>query len=248
MAWYAYCIAEKQAFPALTHHRKPIPFQSQVGVLGNQIFLYPASEFAIVVSEHNPEDKLDQKSAVDHARVVAGCFEHSTVLPFRFGTVFQDDDALRRSVRSNQRQFTANVERLRGKAEMHLKVVLENGGPNAPKYLSSPCAGKEYLSRLRETATIQRERQTKAKAVFVQVHRMFSPLEEEITCRHTDSGKILLDIAHLIEHGSVARYQNKYSCASQTMPDCQMVLSGPWPPYHFIHQNQRVPTQPHGHA
>jgi hypothetical protein len=248
MAWYAYCIAEKQAFPALTHHRKPIPLQTQVGVLGNQIFLYPASEFAIVVSEHNPEDKFDQKSAVDHARVIAGCFEHSTVLPFRFGTVFQDDDALRRSVRSNQRQFTANVERLRGKAEMHLKVVLENGGPNAPKYLSSPCAGKEYLSRLRETATIQRERQTKAKAVFVQVHRMFSPLEEEITCRHTDSGKILLDIAHLIEHGSVARYQNKYSCASQTMPDCQMALSGPWPPYHFIHQNQRVPTQPHGHA
>src|SRR5665213_1711060 len=248
MAWYAYCIAEKEAFPELAHHRKPIPLDAQSGVLGNQIFLYPASDFAIVVSEHNPEDNLDQKCAGDHARVIADCFQHSTVLPFRFGTVFTDDDALRRSVRSNQRQFNANVERLRGKAEMHLKVVLEDGGPNAPKYASLPCAGKEYLSRLRETAVLQRERQTKAKAVFVQMHRMFAPLEEEISCRHTESGKILLDIAHLIDHGNVARYQNKYSSASQSMRDCQMMLSGPWPPYNFVHNNQREQTQAHGHA
>ena len=248
MAWYAYCIAEKQAFPEIAHHRKPVPFDTQVGVLGNQIFLYPASDFAVIVSEHNPEDNLEQKSAVDHARVIANCFEHSTVLPFRFGTVFSDDDALRRAVRSNQRQFTANVERLRGKAEMHLKVVFEDAGPNSPKYQSSPCAGKEYLSRLRETATVQRERQTKAKAVFVQVHRMFSPLEEDISCRRTDSGKMLLDIAHLIQHESVVRYQNKYSCASQTMRDCQIMLSGPWPPYHFIHGTHRIANQAAGHA
>jgi hypothetical protein len=247
MAWYAYCIAEKQAFPELAHHRKPVPFEPHIGVLGNQIFLYPASDFAVIVSEHDPQQNLEQKAAVDHARVIANCFKHSTVLPFRFGTIFSDDDALRRSVRSNQRQFTANVERLRGKAEMHLKVVMDDSGTNAPRYASSPCAGKEYLSRLRETAVLQRERQTRAKAVFVQMHRMFSPLEEEITCRHTDSGKILLDIAHLIDHGNVARYQNKYSCASQTMRDCQMALSGPWPPYHFVHQNQRMPVV-HGHA
>ncbi len=248
MGWYAYCIAEKQAFPKLAHHRKPIPLDAQIGVLGNQIFLYPASDFAVVVSEHSPEDELEQKSAVDHARVIASCFEHSTVLPFRFGTVFPDDDALRRSVRSNQRQFNANVDRLRGKAEMHLKVMFEDSGPNSPKYLSSPCVGKEYLSRLRETATVQRERQTKAKAVFVQVHRMFSPLEEDISCRRTDSGKMMLDIAHLIENGSVVRYQNKYSSASQTMRDCQIMLSGPWPPYHFIHGTHRGPAQAHGYA
>ena len=240
MAWYAYCIAEKASFPELDHHRKPIPLPSKAGVLGNQVFLYPASDFAVVVSEHNPEESLTQKSAVDHARVIADCFQQATVLPFRFGTIFADDEALRRSVRSNQRQFSANVERLRGKTEMHLKVVLDDSGPNTPRYATSPCAGKEYLSRLRETATVQRERQTKAKAVYIQMHRMFTPLEEEITCRHTEKGKILLDIAHLIDHGSVARYQSKYSCAMQSMRDCQMALSGPWPPYHFIHHQQRT--------
>ena len=251
MAWYAYCIAEKQSFPEIAHHRKPVPMDDLVGVLGNQIFLYPASDFAIIVSEHNPQDNLDQKAAVDHARVISDCFKISTVLPFRFGTVFSDDEALRRSVRSNQRQFLANVERLRGKAEMHLKVLLNDISPDFPKYLSSPAAGKEYLSRLRETACMQRERQTKARAISVQMHRMFAPLEEEISCKRNGSGKMQLDIAHLIDHRCVERYQNKYSSASQTMHECSMALSGPWPPYHFVHRTQRAATHGvgvHGHA
>ena len=85
MAWYAYCIGEKKAFPELARHRKPVPLESVLGVSGNQVFLYPASDLAVVVSEHNPVETLNQKSGVDHARVIADCFKHSTVLPFRFG-------------------------------------------------------------------------------------------------------------------------------------------------------------------
>jgi hypothetical protein len=105
--------------------------------------------------------------------------------------------------------------------------------------------GKEYLSSLRESATRQRERQTKARAVSVQMHRMFSPLDEEISCRRMDSGKMLLDIAHLIDHKGIERYQNKYSSASQQLKDCHMQLSGPWPPYHFV---QRLTRPVHVHA
>src|ERR1700743_2458451 len=54
MAWYAYCISEKQAFPELARHRKPVPMQSLTGISGNQIFLYPARDLAVIVSEHNP--------------------------------------------------------------------------------------------------------------------------------------------------------------------------------------------------
>ncbi len=217
--------------------------ESVIGISGNQIFLYPASDLAVIVSEHNPSENLDQKAAVEHARVISDCFKLSTVLPFRFGTVFADDDALRKSIRSNQRQFVANVERLRGKAEMHLKVVLDDCIREQKKSAAMDCVGREYLSSLRENATRQRERQTKARAVSVQMHRMFSPLDEEISCRRMDSGKMLLDIAHLIENKGIERYQNKYSTATQQLKDCRMQLSGPWPPYHFVHRMSRP-----GHA
>ncbi len=252
MAWYAYCIGEKQAFPELARHRKPIPLESVLGVGGNQVFLYPASDLAIVVSEHNPAEALNQKAGVDHARVIADCFKHSTVLPFRFGTVFADDEGLRKSIRSNQRQFQGNLERLHGKTEMHLKIHVDACCTSQlDKQLPLEGVGKEYLSNLRETATRQRERQTRARAVSFQMHRLFSPLDEEISCRMTESGKMLLDIAHLIDRKCVERYQNKFATTSAMMRECQMQLSGPWPPYHFVHRLTRgahVPAQTPAHV
>src|SRR6202034_3272936 len=105
------------------------------GLFGNQTFLFPAADLAVIVSEHLAEDVArmgtpeGQAAARQHATVIANCFAKSTVLPFRFGTTFEDDDALRRSVRSNQRNFIANIEPLRGMAEMHLKVVVDDTCP-----------------------------------------------------------------------------------------------------------------------
>jgi hypothetical protein len=243
MAWYAYCISEKQSFPELARHRKPIPLESIHGVSGNQVFLYPASDLAVIVSEHNPQETMNQKSGVEHARVIADCFKHSTVLPFRFGTVFESDESLRKSIRSNQRQFLGNIEKLHGKTEMHIKIHVEDCGRDMENHGSIESlagVGREYLSHLREAASRQRERQTRARAVAFQMHRMFMPLDEEVSCRLTESGKMLLDIAHLINRKQVERYQNKFAQTVTQMKECQMQLSGPWPPYHFVHKLTRT--------
>jgi hypothetical protein len=239
MAWYAYCIGEKQAFPELARHRKPIPLESVLGVSGNQVFLYPASDLAVIVSEHNPAEGLNQKSGVDHARVIADCFQHCTVLPFRFGTIFGDDDSLRKSIRSNQRQFLSNIDKVRGKTEMHLKIFVDDCCTQNGRHVLAEGVGREYLTNLRENATRQRERQTRARAVSFQMHRLFLPLDEEVTCRLTESGKMVLDIAHLIERKYVERYQNKFASTSAMMRECHLQLSGPWPPYHFVHRLTR---------
>jgi len=229
MAWYAYCIGEKQAFPELARHRKPVPLETVVGVSGNQVFLYPASDLAVIVSEHNPSENLNQKSGIDHARVIADCFQHSTVLPFRFGTVFNDDEA--------------NIDKLRGKTEMHLKIFVDDCcAKELIKHLPAEGVGREYLTSLRENAVRQRERQTRARAVSFQMHRLFAPLDEEVSCRLTESGKMVLDIAHLIDRKCVERYQNKFTSTSASMRDCQMQVSGPWPPYHFVQRLTRGNT------
>jgi Gas vesicle synthesis protein GvpL/GvpF len=45
-----------------------------------------------------------------------------------------------------------------------------------------------------------------------------------------------------VDKKTVERYQNKYSTATLELKNCAMQLSGPWPPYHFVHREQR------GHA
>ncbi len=234
MAWYAYCVTEKQAFPELLRQRKPVPLEMVTGIEGNQVFLYLAGDLAIVVSEHAPLEQSSQQSVKDHARVVADCFKVATVLPFRFGTVFANDTSLRRSVRTNQKQFLTSLVQLQGKTEMHIKLTLGDR-IGEPVREEPGGAGRTYLSDMREEASRQRECRTRARALTVQLNRMFSPLSEEICCRRLESGRVRLDVSHLIAKRSVERYQNKYQAACEQMRDCRLQLCGPWPPYHFVH-------------
>jgi hypothetical protein len=235
MAWYAYCITEQQAFQGNTRARRPFLIETMRGINDAPVFGYPSGDFAVIVSDYVPNEKLNQQAVVEHGRVVSSCFERTTVLPFRFGTVFENDDALRRSVRGNRKQFLASVDRLRGKAEMHLKVVVKDGSLREALNIELPnTVGGAYLTVLREKAFRQRERQTKVRALSTQVNKMFHPLEEEISCRKNDAGTMMLDIAHLIDHKSIEKYQNRFNSAASQLKGCELVLSGPWPPYHFM--------------
>jgi Gas vesicle synthesis protein GvpL/GvpF len=235
MAWYAYGIVEQQAFLNGARARRPFNIPNLQGIGGTEVLGYPSGDFAVVVSDYAAAS-LDQQAALDHAHVVSECFKISTVLPFRFGTVFDSDDALRRAVRSNRRHFQESVNNLRGKSEMHLKLVVRDGivreattGEPLPAKV-----GIEYLTKLRERATQDRDRQSKAKTLSVQVHRLFNPLAEEISCKKVDKGGILIDIAHLIDSKSVEKYQNRYASATRQLKNCELAISGPWPPYHFL--------------
>ena len=237
MAWYAYCLTEQETLTNGTRARRPFLLEGIQGVNAAPVLSYPSGEFAVVVSEYDRgTQKIEDKAVLEHAHVVSVCFRTGTVLPFRFGTIFDTDEALRQAVRANRRAFGQSVERLRGKSEMHLKLLVRDGSlRDALAELPLPqSVGGEYLLRLREKASKDRERQTKARALSVQVHKMFNPLEEEISCKRVNTNGMLIDIAHLIDSKSVEKYQNRYSSAAKQLKNCELSVTGPWPPYHFL--------------
>ena len=237
MAWYAYCITEHQTLSNGTRTRRPFLLEGIQGVNGAAVLSYPSGDFAVIVSEYDRSDaKLEEKHVLEHARVVSVCFRTGTVLPFRFGTIFDSDDALRQAVRTNRRTFGLSVARLKGKAEMRLKLVVRDGSLREAmtEVILPNTVGGDYLAKLRVKASRDRERQTKARALSVQVHKLFNPLEEEVSCKRVDADGMLLDIAHLIDSKSIEKYQNRYTTAAKQLKNCELVISGPWPPYHFM--------------
>lgn len=237
MAWYAYCITDQQILNNGTRSRRPALLEGVQGVNDSPVLSYPSGEFAVVVSEfEGNREQLDQKAVLAHARVVSLCFRTGTVLPFKLGTIFDNDEALRQAVRGNRRAFGESVAKLKGKAEMHLKLLVRDGSlREAMIDVQLPdTVGGDYLMKLREKASRQRERQTKARALSVQVHKLFNPLEEEISCKKMDSQGMLIDIAHLIDSKSIEKYQNRFSSAAKQLKNCELLISGPWPPYHFL--------------
>ena len=243
MAWYAYCLTEHQTLPNGVRARRPYLLDGVQGVNGTPVMSYPSGEFAVIVSEYDrTTGKLDEKSVLEHARVVSQSFRTATVLPFRFGTIFDTEDAIRQAVRANRRTFCESVARLRGKAEMRIKLVVRDGSlREAMEEIVLPdTVGREYLAKLREKASRDRERQTKARALSVQVHKLFNPIEEEISCKKVYDDGMLLDIAHLIDNKSIEKYQNRYTTAAKQLKNCELVVTGPWPPYHFLPEKLRT--------
>jgi hypothetical protein len=242
MSWYAYCLTEHQPLPNGVRARRPFVLEGVQGVNASPVMSYPSGDFAVIVSEYDrASSKLDEKSVLEHARVVSQSFRTSTVLPFRFGTIFDTEDAIRQAVRSNRRALCESVERLRGKSEMRIKLTVRDGSlrGNMEDVVLPDTVGREYLAKLREKASRERERQTKARALSVQVHKLFNPLEEEVSCKRVAADGMLLDIAHLIDTKSIEKYQNRYSTAAKQLKNCEMVVSGPWPPYHFLPEKLR---------
>jgi hypothetical protein len=236
MSWYAYCLTEQHLTNG-TRSRRPFIIDGIQGVNGSTVLSYPSGDFAVIVSEFDRATVAldEERHVLEHARVVSVCFRQGTVLPFRFGTIFDSDECLKQAVRANRRAFGESVARLKGKAEMHVKLLVRDGALRELRDVQIPdTVGGEYLSKLKEKAIADRERQTKARAISVQVHRLFNPLEEEISCKRVDTDGMLIDIAHLIDSKSIEKYQNRYTSAAKQLKNCEISVSGPWPPYHFL--------------
>lgn len=240
MAWYAYCISEQANFQQ-GRARRPFPIESLHGVNATPVWGFPCGDFVAIVSEIEHGLQLSANLAMEHARLVRECFKMATLLPFKLGTVFESDDALRHAIRNNKKTFADSIDRLRGKSEMHIKVTVHEGQSRAKVVTMPSKAGGEYLARLREQASRDRERQSRARALSMQVHKLLNPLQEEISCRKVDSGMVL-DISHLIHSDGVEKYQRSYSNALRQFKDVELSLTGPWPPYHFMPAPGKVRT------
>jgi hypothetical protein len=241
MAWYAYCISEQANFQQ-GRVRRPFLIETLEGVNAKPVRGFPCGEFVVIVSEFEHGQPLSQQSAMQHARIVSECFKVATLLPFKFGTVFESDEALRHAVRNNKKTFADSIAKLRGKSEMHIKLTVRVGSAIAEVLSVLPHkAGGEYLTRLKERASRDRERQSRARALTVQVAKLLNPLQEEVSCKKVDAGMVL-DIAHLIDSDCVEKYQSRYSSALRQFKDVEISLTGPWPPYHFMPSPGKVRT------
>jgi len=91
------------------------------------------SGMAAVVSRHadDPPDASEQ-SILRHARVVEElATTGAAVLPARFGTVFADDEALRRAVGELGDELRSGLDRVRGCVELGLRVLMPEQEPEA---------------------------------------------------------------------------------------------------------------------
>jgi len=235
MAIYAYCLLRlpsQQNWPVLR------------GVSGHPVFPFRCGRYTTLLSHLDRDFPFTARSIVEHGQVIARAFEVHTVLPMRFGTFFQSEKQIEDLIRENQRELLETFCRLRGKAEMRLKLHFPSTEKNDTVVKKSP--QKSLSSRNRDMLAEPEVADPRSQAMTEQcaawLRETFRPLEDHICCRRLSDSELVVDCAHLIESQRVEIYRQVCSLAANQIKDCALRMSGPWPPYHFLPTSMRLPA------
>jgi hypothetical protein len=172
------------------------------------------------------EPAEDSRLAVlvrEHDAVVRAAFERAPVLPLRFGTVLDGEDAALRLLASRHEEALAWLDRVDGRREWGLRVRAAAPEPVDLDKMS----GTAYLTARRQRLAAAEE----ARRAAATVHRAMTERAAESTCRD-HAGDVLLDAAYLVGtedeedfHAEVRRLTGELGLPAE--------ITGPWPPYSF---------------
>lgn len=128
--------------------------------------------------------KLAARDVRAHWRVLEQAFESATVLPVRFGTVMESEEAVRvRLLEANADQLLSLLEQMAGLVQLNLKGRYDEEHLLREIVLSTP-----RLARMRERMTNPRANVTQADQIA-----LGQLVEREVARRQVQDGAIALD-------------------------------------------------------
>ena len=193
------------------------------GLEGVSVQARATAGLTLAVSVHGAPPQLTDAAVLRHGEVVeALAHADAGVLPARFGLAFEDDESLLRSVGARAAELRAALERVRGCAEVGLRVL----GPDGDEEPRVPAGGGAYLrERLRETT--ERER------LAAELHGAVAVHARESTRRDASGRRLVLDASYLVPCHALDAFRREVGQLERTHPELALLCTGPWPPYSF---------------
>jgi hypothetical protein len=168
----------------------------------------------------------------EHDAVVRAAMAIETPIPARFGQVFGDDDAVRRSLDERRGPTLRALERVCGAVEMTVRVLLDVCGLG-PAEEPPMASGRAYLAWLRERT--RSEEAVLRQADFLQgrlSQAVRGVVREEARTPVLPSSRSLT-VSHLVARDAVAQYRLALRAFVDSELRPRVMISGPWAPYSF---------------
>ena len=183
-----------------------------------------------------------------HHHVLRDLADRDAVLPFVFGTIAAGQDELRDILRANRDVLLEQLQRLRGKVEMGLKVFWETA--NIFEYF---VATHQELEAMRNRLFRPGRQSTLEERI--ELGRLFGALLEQSRRRHTrrvtealatycaeirtvDPGeeRMIMKLACLVDKDRQQQWEEGVHHAARQFDDhYRFEYNGPWPAYNFAH-------------
>lgn len=215
----------------------------------------PLTEFGEEAFRQNLEDLrwLEEKVHL-HESIVESALAHGPLLPLKFGTIFLDLEKIQAVVRRNAPTLLAALEALRGKEQWGVKVYAEPAILQAAVIRNDPVL-------LAMSVEVSAQQPGQAFFLKKQIERIASSKSRECvealfcealgTIRETvvdmlehppflpearPEERMILNVECLVRcegvtdfHAAIQRWSEGHA-----QEGVRLVVSGPWPPYHFV--------------
>lgn len=221
----------------------PPPLFGQVrGLGGSPVFFVPYGNLAAVVSRSPLRPwPVDETQLTLHELVVEEVMGARPIVPVRFNTLFRTEEGILALLDERAQAFRSALERVAGKVEMGLRVLWEPpGGVGAPVPQETPNGGPgtEYLNRRLREAQRRAGLRAAGERLIREVQALFHPLAVESWLQRLPTNRLLFSGAYLVERDRVDAFTERVAEAQEEFPRLSLLLTGPWPPYHFVNGAQ----------
>jgi hypothetical protein len=186
--------------------------------------------------------RADISRLVAYERVIASLHRELTIIPMRYGNLFEDTARIESLLEIRRLQHNALLDELEGKTEMGIRLLLDadSGTPSecetgpSSQTTSSASPGLAYLAERRKYYQDSEGRVVKPCAISEQVLDQLSGFFVQSKTEHTSPiGSRLHALSFLVWRDKVEAFRQACQRLKLTVPT-KILLSGPWPPYNFV--------------
>ena len=178
-------------------------------------------------------------ASVAHQRAIAALAHNADVLPARFGTVFRDENSLRKHIRGRVAELAKDFKRVKDADEWGVKVF-----ETAPVAAAIPKvrSGKEYL--MAKAALLPRKKSSQTpEEDLAEFQRALNGVAEATAAPgRISSGQrgLSFQTTLLVKRAQRQRLQLVLKKFSRKWAAARSIeCTGPWPPYSFVSQDSK---------
>lgn len=218
-----------QLLYAIRHARTELPALPLLGPDGEAVQLLREGRLAAVCAPCQPAP-TSVTGLMAYAEVIDSLFGQGDLLPLRHGCWLEEAD-VRDLLRNRQKEFLASLAGLTDCLEMGVRLIPASTPPPAPP--STPnLSGTAYLvARWAQFAIDDARKQLacRLKAAFQEV---FGSVIQRLDVEAPRSEGEPFALHLLLQRGQRSRFEEAFVRWQKRRPE-RMILTGPWPPYHF---------------
>jgi hypothetical protein len=182
--------------------------------------------------------------ATAHERVVEAAARAGAALPMKLFTLFASEERALAHVARAAGRIDRTLARVEGAEEWGVRVVFDpaRAARAAEARLGGETrglgAGAGFLVRkkgmqLAESDALA-DAQDAADALFEQVRAVARDAKRKPIAHGPARAKVILDAVALVPKRAVRRLETTIAKATSRSSGLQIVVTGPWPPYHFV--------------